>query len=192
MARRSQTPSYRLHKSSGQGIVTLTDAISGRRKDVLLGQFDTQASRVEYARVLSEWEARGRRFDDPAASDLTVAELLLRFMTYAAEYYGVKSKEYDHFEKTIIPLTAAYPHKLAKDFGPADLKVVRQRMIDHHGWSRRVVTLQKENQRINLMRPASRVQVVLVVRFQSISRTVAQPALASSLHGPAFQAPSLS
>src|SRR4051812_2952928 len=119
MARQISTPSYRLHKSSGQAVVTLTDAVSRRRKDVLLGPHNTQTSRVEYARVLSEWEARGRRFEDVAGGDLTVAEVLLRFMTYAADYYGVTSKEYDHFEKTILPLTAAYPHKPAKGFGPA-------------------------------------------------------------------------
>jgi hypothetical protein len=29
-------------------------------------------------------------------------------------------KEYDHFEKTAVPLADTYPHKPAKDFGPAD------------------------------------------------------------------------
>lgn len=147
MARRTHTPSYRLHKSSGQGIVTLTDTVTGRRKDVLLGPFDTLGSRVEYARVLAEWEARGRRLEDPASTDLTVAELLLRFRNYAEAYYGKKSKEYDHFEKTFAPLTATFPHKLAKDLGPADLKVVRQRMVDFHGWSRKVV-----NRRVSRIR----------------------------------------
>ena len=53
MARRSHAPTYRQHKSSGQAIVTRTDAVSGRRKDVLLGRFDTKESRVEYARILA-------------------------------------------------------------------------------------------------------------------------------------------
>jgi hypothetical protein len=131
MSLHHHTASYRLHKGSGQGIVTLTDAISGRRKDVLLGTFDTQAWRVEYARVLAEWEARGRKLDDSASGDLTVAELLLRFMNHDGSYYGKTSKEYDHFFQTIGPLTATYTHKLAKDFGLAELKVVRNRMIDH-------------------------------------------------------------
>ena len=76
MARRNHTPTYRLHKSSGLGVVTLTDAVTGRRKDVLLGPHDTQASRDEYAQVLSEWVARGRRLDATDHIDLTVAELL--------------------------------------------------------------------------------------------------------------------
>jgi hypothetical protein len=53
---------------------------------------------------MAEWEARGRRLDEPASSDLTVAELLVRFLAHAADYYGRGSKEYDHFEKTAVPL----------------------------------------------------------------------------------------
>jgi integrase len=147
MPRQKHVPAYRLHKSSGQAIVTLTDSVTGARKDTLLGTYDTTGSRVEYARVLAEWEARGRRLDDPSSDSLTVAELLVRFFRHAETYYGKKSKEYDHFEKTTVPLTDTYPHKLAKDFGPSELKVVRQRMIDHHDWCRKVV-----NRRVNRIR----------------------------------------
>jgi hypothetical protein len=55
MSRRIHTPSYRLHKSFGLAVVTLTDAATAHRKDVLLGKHNTKASRIEYARVLSEW-----------------------------------------------------------------------------------------------------------------------------------------
>lgn len=41
-------PSYRLHKQSGQGIVTLTD-VGGQRRDVLLGKFGTSESLAESA-----------------------------------------------------------------------------------------------------------------------------------------------
>jgi integrase len=147
MARQNQVPTYRLHKASGQAIVTLTDASSGVRKDKLLGPHNTTASRIEYARVIGEWEARGRRLDTAGPSDLTVAELLDRFMVHAESYYGKDSKEYGHFERTSVPLTDTYPHKLAKDFGPIELKVVRQRMVEHHDWSRKVV-----NRRVNRIR----------------------------------------
>jgi hypothetical protein len=53
-------PFYRLPKQSGQAIVTLSDGIGGRR-DVLLGRYGTAESRVEYARVIAEWEVSGRR-----------------------------------------------------------------------------------------------------------------------------------
>ena len=40
---RNAIPSYRLHKQSGQAIVTLTDAV-GTRRDVLLGPCNTPES----------------------------------------------------------------------------------------------------------------------------------------------------
>src|SRR5262245_31716457 len=181
MARRNQIPAYRLHKASGQAIVTLTDAVLGTRKDRLLGRHGTPASRAEYGRVIGEWEARGRRLDDPGPAALTVAELLDRFLHHAEAYYGKGSKEYDHFVKTTIPLTDTYPHKPARDFGPAELKVARQRMIDHHDWSRRVV-----NRRVNRVRhiwkwgveeglvPATTWHGLLVVRGLQAGRTNAR------------------
>jgi hypothetical protein len=61
MAGRSRSiPTYRRHKQSKQAIVTLTDGLGGRR-DVLLGRHGSAESRREYARVIAEWEAAGRR-----------------------------------------------------------------------------------------------------------------------------------
>ena len=50
-----KAPSYRLHKPSGQAVVT----IDGR--DLYLGRHDTPASRAEYDRLIAEWLAGGRR-----------------------------------------------------------------------------------------------------------------------------------
>jgi integrase len=131
--------------------------------------------------VIAEWEARGRRLDEPGPADLTVAELLVRFLAHAKTYYGPGSKENDHFEKTGVPLTDTYPHKPAKDLGPAELKVVRQRMIDHHDWSRKVV-----NRRVNRIRqiwkwgveeglvPAGTWHALLVVQGLRAGRTTAR------------------
>jgi len=60
MSEKSRIPNYRKHKQSGQAIVTLTDGMGGR-KDVLLGKFGTSNSRLEYARVIAEWETAGCR-----------------------------------------------------------------------------------------------------------------------------------
>jgi hypothetical protein len=57
---RKSVPSYRLHRATGQAIVTLTDEPANRR-DVYLGKFGSDESRAEYARVLGEWQANGRR-----------------------------------------------------------------------------------------------------------------------------------
>ena len=47
----NQVPSYRLHKQSGQAIVTL----SGR--DILLGRHGSATSKQEYRRLTAEWLA---------------------------------------------------------------------------------------------------------------------------------------
>jgi hypothetical protein len=82
MPRRNTIPTYRLHKQSGQAVVTLPDGL-GRRRDVLLGEYDTPASRQEYARVLAEWEANGRRLPitsaEGSAHGLSVNEMLLTY-----------------------------------------------------------------------------------------------------------------
>ena len=72
--RHNAVPSYRLHKQSGQAIVTL----SGRY--FLLGPINSAASRREYSRLIGEWIANDRRLpggtgggDRPAAP--TVNEL---------------------------------------------------------------------------------------------------------------------
>src|SRR5262245_33135805 len=88
MPHRNHVPTYRLHKQSGQAIVTLSDGL-GCRRDVLLGKFGTPESRAEYARVLAEWEANGRRppVSPSAMPDITINELILRFWPHAEMHY---------------------------------------------------------------------------------------------------------
>jgi hypothetical protein len=108
MSRRPSIPSYRLHKQSGQAIVTLTDGLGGRH-DVLLGKFGSAESRAEYVRVLAEWEANGRRLPRPAAtSDLTVNELAVAFLRHAGQHYrhadGTPTPEFRDYKLSLRPL----------------------------------------------------------------------------------------
>src|SRR5947209_4946288 len=90
MPRQAAIPAYRLHKQSGQAVVTLPDGF-GRRRDILLGKYGTAESRREYARVLTEWESDGRRLTQPVlTSDITVNELVLAYWKHAFNYYGWK------------------------------------------------------------------------------------------------------
>jgi integrase len=134
MSRRPGIPSYRLHKQSGQAIVTLTDA-AGNRHDVLLGKHDTPESRAEYLRVVTEWEAAGRCL--PVAgigvADLTVNELILAYWKFAEGYYqknGKPSTQLDRIRHSLRPVRELYGHTLASQFGPKALKAVRLRMMD--------------------------------------------------------------
>lgn len=80
---RKSIPSYRLHKPSGAAYSDYTDPLTGRRRSVCLGPWDSPRSRAEYARLCDE-EAAGR----PApAAGLSVAELLLAFLRHAEGHY---------------------------------------------------------------------------------------------------------
>lgn len=129
--RRFRDPSYRLHRASGQAIVTLPDGMGGRR-DVLLGKYDTAASRKEYRRVLAEWEANGRQ---PTAhnEELTVSELIERFWTHAEGYYrrpdGSNTNELDDYKYSLRPLKHLYATLPAREFSPLKLEAVRRLMV---------------------------------------------------------------
>jgi hypothetical protein len=72
-------PAYRRKRDSA--VVTLPDGL-GSRRDVTLGKWRSKESRVEYARVISEWEAAGRRLPRSLAdaeNDICISELIVRF-----------------------------------------------------------------------------------------------------------------
>jgi hypothetical protein len=138
MPRRKSVPVYRLHRQSGQAVVTLLDALSGRRHDVLLGPHGSPESRQEYARVITEWEANGRRLAsrsaEGSAPDLTVNELCLAYYRHAETYYvkdGRPTSEPHAIRGAPRYVKALYGHTLARVFGPLALKAVRQKLIDH-------------------------------------------------------------
>ena len=122
-------PAYRLHKPSGQAIVTLDG------KDFYLGPHGTQVSRSEYDRLIAEWLAHGRHLpqDSDQPSDLTVNDLILRYWKFAQVHYsrdGVPSRGLDNLRDALRPLRPHYGRCLAAEFGPLALKTVRRAMID--------------------------------------------------------------
>jgi integrase len=144
MSVRTRIPSYRLHKQSGQAVVTLPDGLGGRR-DVLLGKFDTPESRQEYTRVIAEWAANGWRLPVAAEStDLIVNELLVAYWKHAEEYYGY-NREHRRagycLRDAMRIVKELYGNTAAKHFGPLALKACRQRMIELD-WSRTYINHQ--------------------------------------------------
>jgi integrase len=150
MPRRNHIPAYRLHKQSGQAVVTLPDGF-GRRRDILLGKYGTTESRKEYARVLAEWETNGRHLPQPAAaSDLTVNELILAYWKHARAYYGwVKAPNRGDkvsLRDALRVVRKLHGHTLARDFGPLALKACRARMI-RKNWARTYINSQVDRVR---------------------------------------------
>jgi integrase len=133
MPRRNHIPSYRLHKQSGQAVVTLPDGL-GNRRDVLLGEYGTPESRQEYARVLAEWEAGGRSSPSSiGTAAMSLNELLLAYMRHCEGYYrhpdGTPTSEADAIRLAIRPLRRLYGHTSAAEFDSLGLEAVREEMI---------------------------------------------------------------
>ncbi|MBU0640019.1 MAG: site-specific integrase [Planctomycetes bacterium] len=121
-------PSYRLHKRSGQAVVTLS------RKDHYLGQYGTPESHERYRAAIAEWIARGRRPAEPEAAPLSVAELGLAYLDWAEGYYrdheGRTNKaELGHIKRALKPLRELYGLTPAADFGPRKLGVIQQHLV---------------------------------------------------------------
>jgi integrase len=134
---RKSVPSYRMHRQSGQAIVTLSDRKTGQRRDYLLGPYHSPASRVEYARLLMEQQSIDGRLPvktgDAKPSDLTLNELMLAYVRYAASYY-VKDSEPTTEQEAIrqaLRFLKSYGHSIARNFGPLGLRAVRNSMIAH-------------------------------------------------------------
>ena len=150
MPRQPAIPAYRLHKQSGQAVMTLPDGV-GRRRDILLGRYGTPESRKEYARVLAEWESNGRRLPQPAAtSDITVNELVLAYWKHARDYYGwtkdPKRGDKASLRDALRVVRKLYGHTPAREFGPLALKACRARMI-RKGWARTYINSQVDRVR---------------------------------------------
>lgn len=134
-----KVPGYRLHKQSGQAIVTLNG------QDFLLGAHASAASRTEYARLTAEWQANGRQAPVRDVATVTVSMLLARFWDHAEQYYrtpdGELTGEIENFRHALRPLRRLYGTTPAAHFGPLALKAVREEMI-RLGWCRNVVNRQ--------------------------------------------------
>lgn len=113
------TPSCLLHRRSGKARVVVHDH-DGSRKEILLpGPFDSDESRAEYNRLCALLRTHGGRLPAPARAggspaDLTVAELVLRYMReHASVYYrdpvtGQPAGEVDCLRLAFRPLNRLF------------------------------------------------------------------------------------
>lgn len=145
--RPSAIPSYRLHKASGQAVVTL----HGRTH--YLGPFGTEASRQKYGELLA---GAGKDWLDPFTksredSDVgpSIAELCLAFLDFAETHYvkdGQQTDEVDCYRSLVRVLTEPFGLLPVNQFGPNQLRTVREAMVELK-WSRGYI-----NRQINRLR----------------------------------------
>ena len=127
MARpRKAVPSYRLHKASGQAIVT----IDGR--DYYLGKFGTAASRERYARLIAEGR-RGSTRDPSPGQRPTVNTVVARYWRAVLaegryQKQGRPTSERGLIRTVLKTLLRLYGSTPADEFGPRSLKTLRMEL----------------------------------------------------------------
>jgi integrase len=123
----SRLPTYRLHKPSGQAVVTLAG------KDYYLGPHGTEASKAEYDRVISLWIAGGRGPLQQTKGELAVAELILAYWKHVEVYYvkaGRPTSQVRAIRRSMRTLKHLFGSHPVNEFGPLALKAVRQQFLD--------------------------------------------------------------
>ena len=170
MPRRAPVPKYRLHKATGQAVVTIRTA-AGRR-DVYLGLHGSEESRREDARIvagLAAGAAPEQAVGKPVVP--TVDEVILAWWQWAEKHYrrpdGIPTNQLTEFRYTLKPLSELYGHTPAKDFGPLSLKTVQKQMVEL-GWARTQV-----NSRVGKIKRvfkwAASEQLVPVATYQGLA-----------------------
>jgi hypothetical protein len=125
-----QAPSYRLHKPSGQAVVTLNG------KDCYLGAWNSDDSRNEYDRLIAEWLTHGRQLPPTKCSDklISIAELVAAYSEHSESYYrhpdGSPTSEFSNIRLALRPLRKLYGHTPAANFDCVALETVRAFMIE--------------------------------------------------------------
>lgn len=160
-------PKYRLHKSTGQAVVSL------HGKAIQLGPFGSERSHQRYQEVLERWRAsRGHQMaaDGTESSELaavtlpnlqlrrrkgfpiTLKELGLVYRQHAKQYYrknGKPTREAELVVEVLRLLLKHHGNDHVEEFGPVALKQLRERMIAELDWSRNF--LNKQVSRLVLM-----------------------------------------
>ncbi len=133
----AKSPTYRLHKATGQACTTI------RGKTYYFGRHGTAASKRKFKDLLAKYLLA----PDPTTfgeevNKLTLAEVARSYSLYAKSYYGPSSQEYRNIAMALRPISEIMPRKLASEFGPLEFKLIRQ------WWLNRDVSRQYVNQQM--------------------------------------------
>ncbi|MBX2852393.1 MAG: site-specific integrase [Phycisphaeraceae bacterium] len=137
-------PSYRLHKRSGQAIVTLTDRRTRQRRDVYLGEHGSVESHELYAKTIKAWRDQGEVVDGkpgtPQARQAQVGQYTVGVVALA--YWRSIQKRYSFSDgDKNIPSNASKIKQAIKrcrsiagglpasEFGADELEAIRDAMI---------------------------------------------------------------
>lgn len=142
----NKVPSLRLHKKSGQAVVTLSG------KDCYCGPHGSKESVSRYNQYVAEWLANGRHMPNIAATRgrpgkqssgcIAICQLCERYLDDRREYFGGSdgrpSRSYARVKIVVKLLMNHYPDLPVDEFGPLRLRAIRERLIEQ-GQSRRYI-----------------------------------------------------
>jgi hypothetical protein len=118
-----RVPSYRLHKPSGQAVVTLDG------NDVYLGAHGTPESHARYDRQILQWLGNHQKVPS-VIPDITVRSLLNAYLGHVnARYSGRQSSEPRNIGLALRFVLDQHGAIRAAEFGPKKLKAVQQEFI---------------------------------------------------------------
>ncbi len=137
---KAKQPAYRHRVLRGKhkAVVTLVDAVTKQVKDHFLGEWNSPESRIRYNQVLAQWEARGRRLEEPNQNraEASVVEMV------AAYWEGLAGRIYcpseaRHIRVAWQVLVDLFGTEPIRTFTPNKLRLVRKAMVQR-GWSRKL------------------------------------------------------
>ena len=141
-APRKPTTSYLLHRQSGRARAVWTDSAGTRQQKLLPGPFDSTESRTAFARLQLELETAPHLPTVAQRAGVSVNEVLLAFMQWAATHYrtpaGEPTTEIGELKWSLRPVRELYGDTPAAEFGPRALAAVRQHMIGRN-WCRSLI-----------------------------------------------------
>lgn len=145
--RAPRVPGYRLHKPSGQAVVTLGG------KDHYLGQHGSDESRAKYQRLVAEYARNGFRVPEVRVGEpYRVGELCDEFLTWAEREYrradGQPTGSVENVRLAMRAMFELFADLPTEDFGPKSL-VLYQETLAQRGLSRSTT-----NDRTRLVRQA--------------------------------------
>lgn len=119
-------PSYRLHKPTGQAVVT----VCGR--DIYLGKHGSADSKRAYKRVILEFLANDGDLPPQKTADISVSELANYYKKFARRFYvdhDGQPTDWFGFVADVMRLlgNSCYGRTPAVQFGPLALKAFRKR-----------------------------------------------------------------
>ena len=132
---RSLIPTYR--KKKDRGIVTVRNP-DGSRRDILLpGKHNSAESLKGYESVLAMLRTTGGEMPTVGKrpNSLSIAELVLQFVeehvqkSYIDPHTKEPTTEQAAYRIALRPLVRLYGDSIASEFGPLELKIVRESMI---------------------------------------------------------------